>query len=129
MVGRQLEKVRGQDSGSEEPQEDEAAHGGVPYIQVILEALGSCLPQGEEDVTHDGGAAHPRLSDDTEYSIHILPQALHVVLKVFAIFQFYRVDLTGLVALADLLNGGLQGHVEIVHARQLHCLIYALRGQ
>lgn len=26
----------------------------------------------------------------------------HVVLKVFTIFQLYRVDLTGLVALADL---------------------------
>lgn len=28
--------------------------------------------------------------------------AYHVVLQVFSIFQFHRVDLTGLVALADL---------------------------
>lgn len=55
--------------------------------------------------------------------------AYHVVLEVFSIFQFHRVDLTGLVALADLLNGGLQGHMEIVHACQLHRLIYALGCQ
>lgn len=31
--------------------------------------------------------------------------------------------------LSHLLNGGLQGHMEIVHARQLHRLIYALGCQ
>lgn len=30
---------------------------------------------------------------------------------------------------SHLLNGGLQGHMEVVHARQLHRLIYALRCQ
>lgn len=43
---------------------------------LTLEALGSRLPQGEKDVTHDGGAAHPGLGDDSEDAIHILPQAL-----------------------------------------------------
>lgn len=43
---------------------------------LTLEALGSCLPQGEEDVTHDSGAAHAGLGDDSEDAIHILPQAL-----------------------------------------------------
>lgn len=43
---------------------------------LTLEALGSCLPEGKEDVTHDGGAAHSRLRDDSEDAVHILPQAL-----------------------------------------------------
>ena len=35
VVGRELEEVGGQDGWSEEPQEDEAAHGRVPHVQVI----------------------------------------------------------------------------------------------
>lgn len=44
--------------------------------RLTLEALGSCLPQGKEDVTHDGGTAHSGLRDDGEDAIHVLPQAL-----------------------------------------------------
>ena len=43
---------------------------------LTLEALGGRLPQGEEDVTHDGGAAHPRFGDDAEHAVHELPQVL-----------------------------------------------------
>lgn len=43
---------------------------------LTLEALGGRLSEGKENVTHDGRAAHPRLGDDVEDAVDVLPQVL-----------------------------------------------------
>lgn len=46
------------------------------HRRLTLEALGSCLSEREKNVTHDSWAAHPRLGDDIEDTVNILPQVL-----------------------------------------------------
>ena len=59
VVRRQLEEVGGQDGRSEESQEDEAAHGRVPHIQVICSQDTESRLNGPSGDSGGPGSRHP----------------------------------------------------------------------